>query len=126
MEHDKNDDKFIEKMVYIFSVFLLALIILMSVTICYFLLSNKILSINSESKENVIIVDKPIEELDENRILYEIKEYNGKIAVYKDNSLVYTLKTYVFTLPESDKERLKKGIIVENIEDLKKIIEEYN
>ncbi|MBQ3589441.1 MAG: hypothetical protein II980_03220 [Clostridia bacterium] len=126
MEHDKNDDKFIEKKVYIFSVFLLALIILMSVTICYFLLSNKILSINSESKENVIIVDKPIEELDENRILYEIKEYNGKIAVYKDNSLVYTLKTYVFTLPESDKERLKKGIIVENIEDLKKIIEEYN
>lgn len=126
MEHDKNDDKFIEKKVYIFSVFLLALIILMSVTICYFLLSNKILSINSESKENVIIVDKPIEDLDENRILYEIKEYNGKIAVYKDNSLVYTLKTYVFTLPESDKERLKKGIIVENIEDLKKIIEEYN
>ena len=27
MEHDKNDDKFIEKKVYIFSVFLLALII---------------------------------------------------------------------------------------------------
>lgn len=125
MEHDKIDDNIVEKKVFIFSIFLLGLIIVLSIVICYFLLSNKLLNIKNEPQDTMIEVNKPVDEIVSETVQYEVKSYNGKIGIFKNNSLVYTLDTYVFTLPESDKELLKRGIILTNIDDLKKLIEEY-
>lgn len=125
MEHDKIDDNIVEKKVFIFSIFLLGLIIVLSIVICYFLLSNKLLNIKNEPQDTMIEVNKPVDEIVSEAVQYEVKSYNGKIGIFKNNSLVYTLDTYVFTLPESDKELLKRGIILTNINDLKRLIEEY-
>ena len=56
---------------------------------------------------------------------FVLKEYNGKIGVYENESLIYTLDIYVFTLPEVDKQLLKDGIIVSTKEKLYELIEEY-
>ncbi len=127
MEQNKVDDKNIDKKVFVFSIFLLGLIILMSITLCYFLLSEKILDISyNSSNDTSIEVNQNIDTAIKETINYQIKEYNGKIAVYKNDSLIYTLDTFVFTLPESDKELLKNGITVNTIDELTKIIEEYS
>lgn len=56
---------------------------------------------------------------------FTLKEYNGKIGVYQNDSLVYTLDVYIFTLPEKDKKLLNDGITFSNIEELYMAIEEY-
>ena len=124
MEQSNNENTIIEKKVFILSTFLLALTIIMSVSICYFLLNNIIIEATSHN----IDTDTPAintNDISQTAIEYELKEYNGKIGVYKNGALVYTLNTYVFTLPEADKQLLKDGIKASSYEELKKIIEEY-
>lgn len=58
---------------------------------------------------------------------YTVKEYDGKIAVYKNEEtkpyVVYD--AYVSLLPQQDIELLKKGIVTDNKEYLQSIIEDY-
>lgn len=59
--------------------------------------------------------------------IYTIKEYEGKIAVFKDFDknpfMVY--EAYTSLLPEQDRQRLENGIKVDNSTDLQRIIEDY-
>ena len=59
--------------------------------------------------------------------IYTIKEYDGKIAVYKngENKPMEVYESYVSLLPEQDRQRLQNGIKVDNTADLQKIIEDY-
>ncbi len=58
---------------------------------------------------------------------YTIKEYEGKIAVFKNSDKKpYTVyEAYTSLLPEQDRQRLQNGIKVDNTTDLQKIIEDY-
>ena len=58
---------------------------------------------------------------------YTIREYDGKIAVFinQDTAPHTVYDAYVSVLPEPDREKLKKGITVDNTADLQKIIEDY-
>ena len=86
----------------------------------------------------LLIISKKIENITENNVqdvfeevtniektVYTVKEYNGKIGVYENEALIYTLDRHVFTLPEYDKKLLSSGIVVSTEEELYKIIEEY-
>ena len=86
----------------------------------------------------LLIISKKIEKIVDNNVqdvfeevvstektVYTVKEYNGKIAIYENEALIYTLDRYVFTLPEYDKKLLSSGIVVSTEEELYKIIEEY-
>ncbi|MCH5191092.1 MAG: hypothetical protein J1F23_02905 [Oscillospiraceae bacterium] len=58
---------------------------------------------------------------------YIVSEYEGKIAVFK-NEEKFPLEIYdSFTaiLPDTDRELLKNGIIANSTEELQKIIEDY-
>ncbi|MBQ7352975.1 MAG: hypothetical protein IJW54_03105 [Clostridia bacterium] len=68
--------------------------------------------------------DETIKDITEKDI-YCIKEYNGKIGIYKNDALVYTIDKYVFTLPENDKKLLRDGIYTTDSEEFYKIIEQY-
>ncbi len=59
--------------------------------------------------------------------IYTIKEFEGKIAVFKnsDTSPITVYEAYTSLLPEQDRQRLQKGISVDNTTDLQKIIEDY-
>lgn len=58
---------------------------------------------------------------------YYVREYQGKIAVFKDNEkkpdAVYDV--YVSNLPEKDKNLLQNGLRAESEEELQQIIEDY-
>lgn len=58
---------------------------------------------------------------------YIVREYNGKLAVFKNSDKYPTTiyDVFVFTFPEADKELLKKGIKVTSEHDLRKLIEDY-
>ena len=54
-------------------------------------------------------------------------DYNGKLAVFKNNSdmPVRIFNVYLDNLPESDKADLKKGITCKDDAELKRLIEDY-
>ena len=58
---------------------------------------------------------------------FTVKEYDGKIAVYKNEEtkpyIVYD--AYVSLLPQQDIELLKKGIVTDDKEYLQSVIEDY-
>ncbi len=58
---------------------------------------------------------------------YTIKEYNGKVAVFKNNEVNPTtvFESYTSLLPEKDRQRLQNGIRVESKEELQKVIEDF-
>jgi len=60
-------------------------------------------------------------------ILYEAREYNGKIAILtaKDGTITEILDVYVFTLPENDKADLNSGIPLYSETELLSIIQDY-
>ena len=59
--------------------------------------------------------------------IFIVKEYEGKIAVFKndDSKPTTVYESYISLLPESDRIRLQNGITVDNTNDLQKIIEDY-
>ena len=128
MEQKNKDNVLVERKIFMFSIFLLGILIISSIVICYFMLSDLIITSTEEIEINV---DLPADDFNEDKTpaeeksVYELKEYNGKIGVYKNDALVYTINTYVFTLPESDKSLLKEGIKVYSEDELRELIEEY-
>ena len=58
---------------------------------------------------------------------YTVREYDGKIAVYKnDETKPYIIyDAYVSLLPQQDIDLLKKGIVTDDKEYLQSIIEDY-
>lgn len=62
-------------------------------------------------------------------VKYTVKEYNGKIAVFKGNNikpLTVLEDTYVRDLPEKDRELLINGIVAHSETELNKILEDYD
>ena len=128
MEQKNVENSTIEKKIFVFSVFILALLIITAITISYLLLSNEILDLKQNVEDNdVPTFEEKEENNDDNKAenTYMLKEYNGKIGVYENNALIYTLDTYVFTLPEIDKKLLGEGIKTASKTELYELIEEY-
>ena len=81
-------------------------------------------TIKEEITENVF--NENIEEPEQtDKTIYMVKEYNGKIGVFKENALIYTMDVHIFTLPEYDKNLLACGIKAEGIDELYRILGEY-
>ena len=96
--------------------------------ISYLLLNNKFAETSATNKteeQDIPVFEEQEDTPDIEKIIYVLKEYNGKIGVYENDALIYTLDSYVFTLPEIDKQILKKGIVATNISELYELIEEY-
>lgn len=73
---------------------------------------------NQSIKENKYI--SPVE-------YYVLSEYQGKIAVFKnnDNIPINVFDTYISTLPLHDRTLIKEGIQVKTKEELQRLIEDY-
>ncbi len=56
-----------------------------------------------------------------------LKENNGQVVLFKGTEIITVYDTIIVdVLPDSDKEALKKGITIENEEQLLSIIEDYD
>lgn len=58
---------------------------------------------------------------------FVIKEYEGKIGIFQIDSdrPIQVLEVYVETLPDTEQQRLKKGIVIWSEKDLRSLIEAY-
>ena len=118
MEQENNKKQLIQ--IYQGLIVLFILIFAVMTVYCLFI-SRKIEKISKIETETVFNE----EILSNSETVYTVKEYNGKIGIYENGALVYTLDKYVFTLPEYDKKLLSSGITIHTEEELYKIIEEY-
>lgn len=59
--------------------------------------------------------------------MYILCEYNGQIGIYdsQKGGLVEVLDQYIYALPETDRQLLKKGIPVYSFNELLSLIEDY-
>ena len=89
---------------------------------CFFVFDAKLENVTAPKNETGVL---PVINVTEDEKNYEVKEYNGRIGVFEDNSLLYTLDVYVFTLPKSDQKLLSDGIKADSKEELNEILEEY-
>ena len=105
---------------------LLILLVCVTLFISFFVLTNNRIN-NIHENDNT--EEKPVFNQTENSInhdsVYLIKEFNGKIAVYKDNDFQYQLEVYVITLPEKDKQLLQSGIVISGEQELNDILSSY-
>ncbi len=99
---------------------IISVVFIFALSFFYFLILSKIEKIPLQEEPT----DTPVFE-ETAEIRYILKDYNGKIGVYENDSLIYTLDTYIFTLPEKDKKLLSEGISVSSKEELYEILEEY-
>lgn len=90
--------------------------------LCVFCFAILFISLNNDIKRQGI-QDFSVAKQD----YYTIKEYEGKIAVYKnaEASPYVIYDSYTSLLPEQDRQRLKKGIVTDDTEYLQKVIEDY-
>lgn len=122
MESENTNELYVEKRYFYFTVFLILLFVTASLITCFFVFDSKLERVVA-SKNNSDAL--PVVNITEEKKLYEVKEYNGRIGIFEDESLIYTLDVYVFTLPENDRQLLSDGIKAESQEELYRILEEY-
>ena len=58
-------------------------------------------------------------------VTYTVKEHEGRVGIYENGELTYLLDVYTKTLPKSDRDLLKEGIMAYSEAELQKIIEDY-
>ena len=74
-------------------------------------------------------IDRTADEDLQNEIYeYELKDYEGKLAVffYGEQYPQLSFDVYIRTLPEWDRKQLKEGILIKDYEELLKRIEDYS
>jgi len=98
-----------KRIIFTVSVFLIALVLSIGV------------NLNAGAKETAIKTEKPAPK-------YTLKDYFGKVAVFKYNSNVpqETLDVYTNSLPEFDQKELAAGVNVYNDDELYSLIEDYD
>lgn len=113
-ENNEKQGKQFYHLLFIFSLLLISAFI-----VFYFFIGKKI--------DNITLNETAptFNEVTEGNTKYILKEYNGKIGIFENEALIYTLDTYIFTLPQNDKKLLNDGIEVSTKEELYELLEEY-
>ena len=119
MEQETKD---INEVPYFRVFFIFLSIIISPFAIFYFLIANKLEKSIQEIKFEDTAVFEETTVTDTEDVL---KEYNGKIGIFENEALIYTLDTYIFTLPENDKKLLAEGIVVSTQKELYELLEQY-
>ncbi len=124
MEQDNTEITYVEKKNLNLLLFLHTFFILVGIIVATIIISNKIAETSIDKTPSDIPTFDENDNLD-TETYYVLKEYNGKVGIYENESLIYTLDTYIFTLPESEKKLLSEGIKVSSQKELYELLEEY-
>lgn len=90
----------------------------------FLLLNNRINKLHENEPENQSPVFNQTDN-NEEILEYTVKEFDGKIGVFKNGDFQYSLDVYVFTLPENDKKLLTQGIKASSEQELNDILSTY-
>ena len=75
--------------------------------------------------EKTVTVFKEEQEAAKNEAEYLVKDFNGKVSVFKDGDFQYSLDIYTFTLPKEDKNLLSQGIKASSQQEINDILSCY-
>ena len=121
-----------KKIIFILSIIVL---IIISGLIYMFNISNNteniidepddLITVNNIENSNNLNNNYEIEKVTDNT--YEIKEYNGRVAVFSQNNSEPVKTTHIMTkeLPEFDQKLLANGIKIYSDSELRNILEDY-
>ena len=126
MDNQNENGVYIEKRHLIISMLITFVTVLTLFLITFILLNNRI----SKLHENQMIEEKPAFKNESTQVCVEedyftIKEFEGKIGVYKNGDFQYLVDVFVFTLPPEDKKSLSLGITVSSEQELLDILSCY-
>lgn len=62
---------------------------------------------------------------EESDTVYVMREENGRVVVYRNDTIYLSTDTQVSSLPKNDRVKLEKGITVFSEEELKRLVEDY-
>ena len=124
MELQDEKNSYVDKKYFSFAIFIICLLCVTLFLIGYFRIEKKIDNLSTQKIPGNNI-EQDVFEPNKETIVYKVMAYNGKIGVFKNDSILYCLDVYLFTLPEEDKKLLEKGIVALNEEELYEILEEY-
>lgn len=125
MEQENENYGYVNKNQFAISIIFLLVITVTLFVSTYLLLSNKIDRELTLETNNDTPTFNEVKTEEAETVEYLLKEYNGKLAVYKNNDFQYELDIYVFTLPDEDKKLLSQGISVSSEQELNDIISSY-
>ena len=119
----EQENEFVSKKQYTFSLILIAAISVIMLLSVYSILDSKIDKQSGIEKTVTVFKDEQITEplLEE----YVIKDFNGKISVFKNNDFQYSIDVYTFTLPQADKNLLSQGIKASSQQEINDILSCY-
>ncbi len=124
MDRQNETGDFInKKQLFISLIFVTVMVLTLFLTVLL-LLNNRITSLHQKNDIEEPVFKDVSTEVETNDI-YTIKEFEGKIGVYKNGDFQYLLDIYVFTLPEQDKKSLLSGITVSTEQELLDILSSY-
>jgi hypothetical protein len=122
MEEKNNELSYFEKGHFHIYSFISTAILITLLIINILALSKKDTVIYSvEEEETTEILQENVSEA----VIYEIREHEGKVCAFENGELIYTLNTYVFTLPEKDQKLISEGITTTDKNELYEILSEY-
>ena len=126
---NENANNSLRKKISPFTVFIISLILVIVVSASIAIVTNNVKAsstIGLNKNISTQVADANIDN-SSNNTTYYVKEYEGRIAVFKDinNKPITITDTYVFTFPKEDKELLCKGVKVEGEKKLKRFLEDY-
>lgn len=122
MEQENN---LISKKQFVLSMLLITVISFILFLSIYLMLNQKINKLSKEQTETVVTVFKETEEPTIKANEFIIKEFDGKIGVFKNGDFQYSIDVYTFTLPEEDKNLLSQGIEVSSEQEVNDILSCY-
>ena len=122
MEQEEN---YITKKFFALTIFsVLVLLIVFSVW-SFASFNSKIKEIDSNENVQAVTVYKEVEVVKEETPCYLVKEFDGKIGVFKNNDFQYYIDVYVYTLTEQDKNLLHQGIEASSEQEVNEILSCY-
>ena len=126
MEHQNNNGDLIEKKQFVLSMaVIIAICITLFLTI-FLMLNNRITKLHeTKPNEQQPVFNETVNDETGADVEYIIKEFDGKIGVFKNGDFQYMINVYVFTLPEYDKKLLSQGIKVSSEQELNDVLSSY-
>lgn len=104
---------------------ILIALFLFLILLSFFSVNSKISKLNETIDNLEIPVFNETESITTGETSYLVKEFQGKIGVYKNNDFQYLLDVFVFTLPDQDKKLLSQGITVSSEQELNALLSTY-
>ena len=126
MEHQNDNGDFIDKKQFVLSMaVIMAICVILFLTI-FLMLNNRITKLHeTKPNEQQPVFNETASDETEADDEYVIKEFDGKIGVFKNGDFQYMIDVYVFTLPEYDKKLLSQGIKVSSEQELNDVLSSY-